>query len=405
MTIRKTIAASLLSLSVLGSVSLNAYAADNQARSDALSVRIVSDKEAYSSSEDVKVDIVVENKAETVNNLRIESVLPDKLKLKNGSQSAERASLAPNETVQLSAVLAAETPQTTTVTAAPATTTTTQATTAQPVDSPKTSDNNNMTYVIAVLLILTAVAFLTLTSRKTRTRVLSLFLCLALTGTFIDLRTVSAAGESIETLSARINISVDNEPCIIEVKVSYNAADGTYELVTGEKQVKINSDKFEYIEKDKSYQTTKLVTGLNGTVSSSDSVKALRLEVYNSRNELFLTDEITPADNWNDEGFVLDLGKNRVRVSAEYKDGSIVTDELCVNNVIKGLEDLVIDYDDNDNDGICNMIEDVIGTDKNNADTDGDRISDYNEVMILLTDPTVKDSDENGVEDGDEDKD
>ncbi len=60
---------------------------------------------------------------------------------------------------------------------------------------------------------------------------------------------------------------------------------------------------------------------------------------------------------------------------------------------------------DFDNDGVLNDIEELYNTDPYNPDTDGDGLSDYIEIYLTGTDPTLKDTDANGVDDGDEDMD
>ena len=65
-----------------------------------------------------------------------------------------------------------------------------------------------------------------------------------------------------------------------------------------------------------------------------------------------------------------------------------------------------IDYElDSDSDGLPDYYEDILGTDKNNPDTDGDGLTDGYEMFYLGTDPLKADSDDNGVNDGDEDPD
>ena len=50
-------------------------------------------------------------------------------------------------------------------------------------------------------------------------------------------------------------------------------------------------------------------------------------------------------------------------------------------------------------------MEVVIGTNPNSVDTDGDGLTDYEEMEKVYTNPLRRDSDDNGIEDGDEDYD
>ncbi len=60
---------------------------------------------------------------------------------------------------------------------------------------------------------------------------------------------------------------------------------------------------------------------------------------------------------------------------------------------------------DTDGDGIIDELEVVIGTNPNSVDTDGDGLTDYEEMEKVYTNPLRRDSDDNGIEDGDEDYD
>lgn len=60
---------------------------------------------------------------------------------------------------------------------------------------------------------------------------------------------------------------------------------------------------------------------------------------------------------------------------------------------------------DTDGDGMYDFIEESYGCDINVIDTDGDGLSDYIEWCQSLTDPLKKDTDGNGVMDGEEDTD
>lgn len=60
-------------------------------------------------------------------------------------------------------------------------------------------------------------------------------------------------------------------------------------------------------------------------------------------------------------------------------------------------------FEDQDNDGISDDIEKLLGLDPTKSDTDGDGISDYVEINITYTNPLEVDTDGNGIKDGDED--
>ena len=69
-------------------------------------------------------------------------------------------------------------------------------------------------------------------------------------------------------------------------------------------------------------------------------------------------------------------------------------------------DDPEIDYElDTDSDSLPDYYEEILGTDKENSDTDGDGLNDGYEVLYLGTDTLKADSDENGVSDGEEDPD
>ncbi len=58
--------------------------------------------------------------------------------------------------------------------------------------------------------------------------------------------------------------------------------------------------------------------------------------------------------------------------------------------------------DDDDNDGLANAMEEQLGSDPNNPDTDGDGLKDGEEVRRYKTSPTIIDSDADGMRDSDE---
>lgn len=63
------------------------------------------------------------------------------------------------------------------------------------------------------------------------------------------------------------------------------------------------------------------------------------------------------------------------------------------------------EYIDTDSDGVPDYIEEYFGTDISGDDADNDGLSDYIEIYVTGTDPLKEDSDENGINDGNEDAD
>lgn len=76
-----------------------------------------------------------------------------------------------------------------------------------------------------------------------------------------------------------------------------------------------------------------------------------------------------------------------------------------IEKKVREIEEYIknMDTNDTDGDGLINEYEKQLGTDINNPDTDGDGLSDYFEYVYTNTDPLKKDTDGNGILDGDED--
>jgi hypothetical protein len=83
--------------------------------------------------------------------------------------------------------------------------------------------------------------------------------------------------------------------------------------------------------------------------------------------------------------------------------GSTVGDGIPDDwKIAHGLDpnDPLVAYEDPDNDGLTNLEEYQNGTDPNNPDTDGDGLSDGDEVHLYHTNPLLWDTDGDGISDG-----
>lgn len=97
-----------------------------------------------------------------------------------------------------------------------------------------------------------------------------------------------------------------------------------------------------------------------------------------------------------------DFQTKQIKAVQETKDGTIESEPFIVT-FSEG--EYVCTLPDNDNDGLFNIIEETYGADPENLDTDGDGLTDYEEVYITGTDPLKYDTDDNGINDADDDSD
>lgn len=147
---------------------------------------------------------------------------------------------------------------------------------------------------------------------------------------------------------------------------------------------------------------------LNGLVYAPFGDVVITAQNLNLNNVVIIADSITfdcPSVNANYSSSVADF------VGTLSEPLNIPKDEwqYMKDKNGNGLPDFFEDFDnwsklaDTDGDGLPDSIEKYLGSDVNNTDTDGDGLGDFYEVFSTYTDPTKADTDENGVNDGDED--
>ena len=187
----------------------------------------------------------------------------------------------------------------------------------------------------------------------------------------------------------------DDEP-INYVLYSYELRDEKIEIV-------INVDD---LRKDKTfnyYYTTEKTCGLKGEMINSENVNSMFYEVRDCNDNMVESGSISVADSWNATDMKFTLGANIISVKAILNSGKEIQKTIIiVNDRIDNLSS-ELDFADPDGDKIPNFIEQYFGTNCYNEDTDNDQLSDYDELYLLGSDPTLKDTDANGVLDTYED--
>lgn len=94
--------------------------------------------------------------------------------------------------------------------------------------------------------------------------------------------------------------------------------------------------------------------------------------------------------------------EKQIKAVQETTNGTLESEPFVVTH--KDGE-IVCEWLDSDDDGLADFAEKTLGTDPENSDTDGDGLTDYEELYITGTDPLKSDTNGNGVNDADDDLD
>lgn len=145
---------------------------------------------------------------------------------------------------------------------------------------------------------------------------------------------------------------------------------------------------------DDIYFIDKKLNALTGTIDDPSGVSSLTLIITSGSLELVNTPiPLTSSWSYADPNLIV-YAPNTITLIIEMTDETIVEESITLINFCESnFDQSILDWDDDDNDLLPNWFEDVIGTDKNNPDTDGDGLTDYEEVFITRTDPLMFDSD------------
>ena len=180
------------------------------------------------------------------------------------------------------------------------------------------------------------------------------------------------------------------------------------DLINVREQFKLDDSNYEY---EKSYNTYYLknsalndsITGSLHTMGETEKIsyKVQKLNYFTTGwHEPYIEGEIDSDSRYfTVDNAVLRIGLNKITFTTELKNGKIIKNEF---NVIY-FDENALDTNDNDGDKLLNWQEEFYDTDKNKVDTDGDGLSDYDEIYLLGLNPLALDSDNNGVTDDNED--
>jgi len=155
------------------------------------------------------------------------------------------------------------------------------------------------------------------------------------------------------------------------------------------------------------YEVSEKLNCFEGMINNRANVQKVTYEVWDAFGNMvdadeLIFDEYSGAWSINDLGLV--IGWNDIIFTVYLADDVTIQETYSyVNSAFENMERADVGIQDSDEDGIIDYYEVVYGTDKDNPDTDGDDLSDFEEMMSTGTDPTLYDTDGNGVWDGQED--
>ncbi len=166
----------------------------------------------------------------------------------------------------------------------------------------------------------------------------------------------------------------------------------------------IDVNNFVYNDEHECYAFYSQLEEIGGRLENAEYYSLITLEVYSDKEILIQKMEILPSEVWNFKEVGMFPGCNRIVVTAvglgKSTDSIVLYDAMGMN--YEFLDDATKDSDE---DGVYDLIEEYHGTDINNPDTDGDGLTDYQEVVETNTSPCQEDSDEDGIPDAQEDAD
>ena len=184
------------------------------------------------------------------------------------------------------------------------------------------------------------------------------------------------------------------------------------ETVT-EYKVNVYTEQFRAAEIEDIYYVDSEISSLSGELVGYENVKEMKYKLADNNGYELLSGTVFDYDNgtlpestWAIEPFGLVLGYNKLTFELILKDGTSIEQSISFLDMTgESMDRVQIDQGDSDGDGLNNYFESVLQTDANLADTDGDNLTDFDEFVLLGTDPLQADMDGNGITDDMEDYD
>ncbi len=157
-------------------------------------------------------------------------------------------------------------------------------------------------------------------------------------------------------------------------------------------EIKIDKDNFAKIEGYEPNFISDKTTNITGSLKGKENVSKLSYKIISATGTTMSTGDMDIQEKWTIKDFKFSFGENTLTVIATDKQDKTYKDEIKVYSIRMG--------------NIRDILQDPLESQYAlTNDTDEDGIPDFMEMQLFLTDPFKKDSDENGTDDGYEDAD
>lgn len=175
-------------------------------------------------------------------------------------------------------------------------------------------------------------------------------------------------------------------------------------------EVKISMDtsNMQFVESEEGdfYFIDDEIDSLSGTLTGVSSVEEVKYSIYDINGEILKHGNVNVKNEWHIDNIGLIIGYNLIKFNIKTKNDVIECQYIINNTNINNMKNLGISTDiDTDNDNLPDFYEELVKLNPNSKDTDGDGLDDFTELFLSGVSALSKDTDEDGILDGDEDSD
>lgn len=211
-------------------------------------------------------------------------------------------------------------------------------------------------------------------------------------------------GESVEIgLQNNFSGNIETQPGNVTLTEYGSVRRETINTLLNTRNISIDLTPFEYSIKGH-YIVKDEISSLSGIIQPGIVAVSADYSIENSWGKVLAEGEFSPESHWciPNVGFV--LGMNKVTVNVVFNDGTKSTESKWFCNYNENnMTNIAIDESDPDKDGLSNYLEEIYSTNPMLKDTDGDGLTDYQELVDTGTNPFVIDTDNDGILDGRDD--